>query len=39
MSAKAIIKFFEPLHEYLKKENKKNGEIVGWDYGLAWFYD
>jgi len=30
MSAKPIIKYFEPLQEWLVKENKKNGDTPGW---------
>jgi len=30
MSARPILKFFEPLHQWLKKTNLENGDIVGW---------
>ena len=30
MSAVPIVKFFEPLHKYLKTVNQKNGDVVGW---------
>ncbi|XP_059086306.1 angiotensin-converting enzyme 2-like isoform X2 [Tigriopus californicus] len=30
MSVKPIVKFFQPLYEWLKKKNIENGDIVGW---------
>jgi len=30
MSSKPLLKFFEPLHKWLKEENAKNGDTVGW---------
>nr|XP_015217378.1 PREDICTED: angiotensin-converting enzyme isoform X1 [Lepisosteus oculatus] len=30
MSAQALLKYFEPLITWLEKENKKNGDILGW---------
>nr|CAH7745198.1 unnamed protein product [Callosobruchus chinensis] len=31
MDATAILEYFQPLHEWLKNENKKNGAYVGWE--------
>lgn len=30
MDASAIMQYFEPLYNWLKEENKRNGEEVGW---------
>ncbi|KAJ7427155.1 hypothetical protein WISP_09289 [Willisornis vidua] len=30
MSAEALMSYFEPLRTWLEKENKKNGEVLGW---------
>ncbi|NXY09069.1 ACE enzyme, partial [Pteruthius melanotis] len=30
MSAEALMSYFEPLMTWLKKENEKNGEVLGW---------
>ena len=30
MSAEPIARFFQPLHEYLREANIKNGDVVGW---------
>lgn len=30
-SAEPMLKFFQPLYEFLKKENEKNQDCVGWD--------
>ncbi|NXE97932.1 ACE enzyme, partial [Menura novaehollandiae] len=30
MSAEALMSYFQPLMTWLEKENKKNGEILGW---------
>ncbi|NWS81100.1 ACE enzyme, partial [Toxostoma redivivum] len=30
MSAEALMSYFEPLMTWLEKENKKNGEVLGW---------
>ena len=30
MSAEPIARFFQPLYEYLRKANIKNGDVVGW---------
>jgi len=30
MSTRPILQFFEPLHAWLKEENKKNGDKPGW---------
>jgi len=30
MSSRPILKFFKPLHQWLKKENAKNGDLIGW---------
>ncbi|XP_070558526.1 angiotensin-converting enzyme-like [Ptychodera flava] len=34
MSAEPLMEFFEPLIDWLKAENEKNGDIIGWD--LNW---
>ncbi|XP_023320479.1 angiotensin-converting enzyme 2 [Eurytemora carolleeae] len=31
MSTKPILEFFQPLQEWLKEENMKNGDRVGWN--------
>jgi len=31
MDASSILNYFKPLLEFLKKENEKNGEYVGWE--------
>ncbi len=31
MSAAAILRYFQPLHDWLRAENRKNGVRVGWD--------
>jgi len=30
MSSKSLFNYFEPLYEFLKAENEKNGEVIGW---------
>ena len=30
MSALPLVKYFEPLMEYLEKDNVKNRETIGW---------
>ncbi len=30
MSAGPIMEFFQPLHDWLVKENKKKGDVPGW---------
>ena len=30
MNAEAILKFFDPLYQYLQEVNFNNGETVGW---------
>lgn len=30
MSADALMRYFEPLMQWLVKENEKNGEVLGW---------
>ncbi|XP_026481585.1 angiotensin-converting enzyme-like [Ctenocephalides felis] len=30
MDATALLKYFEPLHRFLKRENKRNNEEIGW---------
>jgi len=30
MSSSSIVKYFQPLLDYLEKENQKNGEVIGW---------
>ena len=38
ISAKSILKYFEPLIRYLETENANNGDILGWpdapEYGI-----
>lgn len=34
MSARALLKYFEPLQEWLKEDNIKSGDGVGW--GDSW---
>lgn len=31
MDASGLLKYFQPLHDWLKKENEKTGEKIGWD--------
>lgn len=31
MDAGALLEYFRPLQEWLEKENKKNGEYIGWE--------
>lgn len=31
MDAKPLMRYFTPMYEWLKEENKRNGEYVGWD--------
>ena len=30
MSTKPLLNYFRPLQEWLEKENKRNGDIIGW---------
>ena len=30
MSSQSLFNYFEPLYEFLKAENEKNGEVIGW---------
>ena len=30
MTAEPLVKYFEPLIDWLKKENSKNKEVLGW---------
>ena len=30
-NSQALLSFFDPLHNWLIEENKKNGNEVGWD--------
>ena len=30
MDARPLVRYFEPLMEYLIQENTKNGEVIGW---------
>jgi len=30
LSAAAFLEYFKPVHEWLRKENKKTGEKIGW---------
>lgn len=31
MDASGVLGYFKPLHDWLKAENEKNGEFVGWE--------
>jgi len=31
MSAEPILRFFDPLYQWLKKTNRENGDTVGWE--------
>lgn len=31
MDASGLLEYFEPLHEWLKKENERTGEYIGWE--------
>lgn len=31
MDAGPLLRYFAPIHDWLKEENKKNGEYVGWE--------
>lgn len=31
MDATAILEYFAPLYEFLKKRNQENGEFIGWE--------
>ena len=30
MDARPIVRYFQPLMDYLIEENNKNGDIIGW---------
>ena len=36
MSAKPILKYFQPLQEWLVEKNKENGDLVGWNTSHGW---
>lgn len=31
MDAQSLLRYFAPIYEWLKEENKNNGEYVGWE--------
>ena len=31
MDAQSLMRYFAPVYEWLKEENKRSGEYVGWD--------
>ncbi len=31
MDAKPLLNYFAPIYEWLREENKKSGEYVGWE--------
>lgn len=31
MRAEPLLEYFQPLHDWLIEENRKNGEYIGWD--------
>ncbi|XP_052750785.1 angiotensin-converting enzyme-like isoform X2 [Galleria mellonella] len=31
MDASGLLEYFEPLHEWLKRENERTGEYIGWE--------
>lgn len=31
MDASGLLEYFEPLYEWLKKENERTGEYIGWE--------
>lgn len=31
MDASGVLEYFEPLYDWLKEENKRTGEFVGWE--------
>ena len=33
MSARPILKYFQPLYQWLQQKNKENGDIIGWNTG------
>ena len=37
MSVQPILKFFQPLHDWLEATNQANGDVIGWEFsgGLA----
>ena len=30
MSSEPLLKYFQPLQKWLEKENKRNGDMIGW---------
>lgn len=35
MDAGPLLEYFQPLHEFLIKENEKNGEYIGWESDMS----
>ena len=33
MSSAALVEYFKPLYEWLKEDNQKNNEYIGWEKG------
>ena len=31
MDASGVLEYFAPLHDWLKKENERTGEYIGWE--------
>lgn len=31
MDAGPLLRYFAPIHDWLKEENKRSGEYVGWE--------
>lgn len=31
MDAQGVLEYFQPLHDWLKEENKRTGEFIGWE--------
>ena len=36
MSTAALQEYFEPLVAWLKEQNQKNGDVVGWSENINW---
>ena len=36
MDASAIREYFSPLEQWLKEDNEKHGEFIGWETGMCW---
>lgn len=30
LNASPILEYYQPLYDWLKNENEKNGEVIGW---------